>query len=162
MPPAGLPEQCFGGFWLRFVSYIIDALVVGVPMQIINVVVISAAGAGADAVGSSSGQVAFSGVQMMLNLLNLVVGLTYFVAMEVKKGGTLGKLALGLRVVDVNGMYLTPGRSIGRYFAKILSGCILAIGFIIAGFDPQKRSLHDKLAGTYVIRKEYINPSQAA
>ena len=162
LPPSQLPEQCFGGFWIRFVAYIIDSLVIGVPLQIISLVVLSATGAGANAVGGTSGQAAFSGVQMGLNLFNMLAGLAYFVGMDVKKGGTLGKLALGLRVVDEQGLYLTPGRAIGRYFAKILSACLLLIGFIIAGFDRQKRSLHDKLCGTYVIRKEYVNPSQAA
>jgi uncharacterized RDD family membrane protein YckC len=164
-PPPYLPEQCFGGFWIRFAAYIIDSLVIGIPLQIINMVIQAVLGAGLQATSSSSGPSAVAGgaaMGMIFGLLafNLVVTIGYYVVMESKKGGTLGKLALGLRVVDENGMYISTGQAVGRFFAKILSGCILYIGFIMAGFDPKKQSLHDKILHTYVIRKEFVNPGQ--
>ncbi|HET6371045.1 MAG TPA: RDD family protein, partial [Nitrospiria bacterium] len=41
----------------------------------------------------------------------------------------------------------------GRYFAEILSGIILCIGYIMAAFDDEKRALHDRICGTRVIKK---------
>jgi uncharacterized RDD family membrane protein YckC len=44
------------------------------------------------------------------------------------------------------------GRAVGRYFAKIVSGIILMIGYIMAGFDSEKRALHDMMCDTRVIK----------
>jgi uncharacterized RDD family membrane protein YckC len=61
-------------------------------------------------------------------------------------------MALDLKVVRPDGGPISLGRAVGRYFAKIVSGIILAIGYIIAGFDDQKRALHDMMCDTRVIR----------
>ena len=41
--------------------------------------------------------------------------------------------------------------AVGRYFAKFLSSITLCIGFIIAAFESEKRSLHDHICGTRVV-----------
>ena len=51
-----------------------------------------------------------------------------------------------------NGGPIGLGRAFGRYFAKILSGLILMIGYIMAAFDSEKRALHDMICDTRVIR----------
>jgi uncharacterized RDD family membrane protein YckC len=84
-------------------------------------------------------------------LVMLALYFAYNVWFVSQKGGTPGKLVLGLRVVTVDGRNLTVGRAIGRYFALMLSGFTFYIGFIIAAFDPEKRALHDHLCGTRVI-----------
>jgi uncharacterized RDD family membrane protein YckC len=61
-------------------------------------------------------------------------------------------MVLGLKVVTANGGLISVGRAFGRYFAQILSGLILGIGYIMAAFDEQKRALHDHICGTRVIR----------
>ena len=77
----------------------------------------------------------------------------YFALMESSaKGATLGKLALGLRVTDLNGNRISFARATGRYFGKIVSGMILMIGYLMAGFTQQKQALHDIMAGCLVIR----------
>lgn len=154
--PAGLPTEAFGGFWIRLLSYIIDWFVLLVPTGIIGLVF----GFGALSMSEANSMGAAQGTNAAGNMVSLAVTWAYFAVMEVKFGGTLGKLALGLRVVDDNGNYLSFGRATGRYFSKILSACTLLIGFIMAGFHEKKRSLHDLIAGTYVVRKEFVNPSQ--
>ena len=62
------------------------------------------------------------------------------------------KMACGLRVTDLQGQRLTFARATGRFFAKILSGLTLTIGYIIAGFTERKQALHDFVAGTYVLK----------
>jgi len=77
----------------------------------------------------------------------------YFASLESSASqATLGKRMLGLKVADLSGGRISFGRATGRYFAKILSGVILLIGYIMAGFTEKKQALHDMLAGTLVLR----------
>jgi uncharacterized RDD family membrane protein YckC len=85
-------------------------------------------------------------------LLAYAVQFTYYVYFISQKGATLGKMLMGVKVVTPTGAPITVGRAAGRYFAQILSGLILCIGFIIAAFDSQKRALHDYICNTRVIR----------
>lgn len=64
---------------------------------------------------------------------------------------TLGKFLIGAKVTDLDGNRITFGRATGRYFAKILSQAIFAIGFLMVAFTHNKRGMHDHLAGTLVI-----------
>ena len=74
---------------------------------------------------------------------------TWFVG---KYGATPGKMACNLKVVVEDGERVTYMRAFGRHFAKLLSSMILAIGFIMAAFDDQKRTLHDRICETRVVR----------
>lgn len=66
--------------------------------------------------------------------------------------GTLGKMALGLQVVDRHGRPISFARALVRFFGKLLSLFILGIGFLIAPFSDRKLALHDVLAGTRVAK----------
>lgn len=66
--------------------------------------------------------------------------------------GTLGKRALGLAVVDLQGNQISLKRSMVRAVVKVvLSSSFFMIGCIIAVFTPRKQSLHDLLAQTIVV-----------
>ena len=65
---------------------------------------------------------------------------------------TLGKMIFGMKVTDLCGNRISFARATGRHFAKILSGLILCIGFIMVGLSERKQGLHDLLAGTLVRR----------
>ncbi|PIU61543.1 MAG: hypothetical protein COS84_11160 [Armatimonadetes bacterium CG07_land_8_20_14_0_80_40_9] len=56
-------------------------------------------------------------------------------------------------VTDLNGNRVSFGRANGRYWSKIVSGIILAIGFVMAGFTERKQALHDIIAGCLVLKK---------
>ena len=75
---------------------------------------------------------------------------TWFVG---KFGATPGKMACNLKVVVEDGSQVTYLRALGRHFAKWLSSMILGIGFLMAAFDDQKRTLHDRICETRVVRK---------
>ncbi len=96
---------------------------------------------------------AFFGVWFMLILLLIVAEWLYFSLMESKKGATLGKMAMNIRVTDLQGNPISFGRATGRYFGKILSGMILCVGYLMAGWTQQKQALHDILAGSLVVVK---------
>jgi uncharacterized RDD family membrane protein YckC len=67
-----------------------------------------------------------------------------------RRQATLGKMALGLRVTDLYGRRISFARASGRHFAKIISGMILLIGYIMAAFTHRHQALHDMIAGTLV------------
>jgi uncharacterized RDD family membrane protein YckC len=84
-------------------------------------------------------------------LINMALTLAYDVYFLTTKGATPGKMALGLKVTRADGGPISAGLAIGRYFAKFLSSITFCIGFIIAGFDREKRALHDHICGTRVV-----------
>ena len=82
----------------------------------------------------------------------LLIGAGYFIGFHYQWGQTFGKMLMQIRVVRMDGGPLTLGQSIGRYFATYLSAIILSIGFIMAGFDDEKRALHDRICDTRVVK----------
>jgi uncharacterized RDD family membrane protein YckC len=84
-----------------------------------------------------------------------VIQWLYFALMESTRGATLGKMALGVIVTDMDGNRPSFGRASGRYFAKIISGLTLGLGYVIAGFSQQKQALHDMISGCLVINKPW-------
>jgi uncharacterized RDD family membrane protein YckC len=85
-------------------------------------------------------------------VVSLVLTIAYHVYFVSQKGATPGKMILGLKVITATGGPISVARAFGRYFACYLSGMILAIGYIMAAFDDQKRALHDHICNTRVVR----------
>lgn len=128
----------YAGFWIRFGAAFIDALITTAAGFIILY-----------ATGGS-----FANQSPIHNLINLVLGWVYAAAMESSdRQATLGKMAVGIKVTDMNGERISFGKATGRHFAKIISAIILLIGYIMAAFDSKKQALHDKMAGTLVLNK---------
>lgn len=156
-------EKKFAGFWWRFLAIIIDGLILGVVKWIVITPILAVVGFGAFKAATSSnmdetaaiGMVgAFAGAVAMAWIFTIVAGWLYFSLMESSKfQGTIGKLALGIIVTDMEGNKINFGKATGRYFGKIVSGIILYIGFMMAGFTEKKQGLHDILAGTLVWKK---------
>lgn len=90
----------------------------------------------------------------LINLGALTLNWLYYTLQESSGAqATLGKRALGIKVVDENGEKIGFGRATGRYFAKIPSSLILGVGFLMAGFTQRKQGLHDMMAGTLVVQR---------
>ncbi len=122
----------YGGFWIRVVAAIIDGVILGVIQFILN---------------------QFFDDFAVRNGFNALLGWLYYAGMESSSNqATLGKMALGLRVTDLEGNRISFLRATGRYLAKIISALILMIGFIMVAFTEKKQGLHDMIAGTLVIK----------
>jgi uncharacterized RDD family membrane protein YckC len=67
-------------------------------------------------------------------------------------GGTIGKHVMGIRIVRTDGSHVGFARAFARWFGKVPSA-ILLIGYAMALTDSQRRTLHDRIAGTCVMRK---------
>ena len=94
-------------------------------------------------------------VEIMDSILSLVVWWVYFAVLHSSKWqASIGKKAVGLKVVDENGNRISFGRATGRYFAEFLSALILGIGYMMVGWTKKKQGLHDMIAGTFVIKAE--------
>lgn len=158
MPTDSLPPQAFAGFWIRLVAIFIDWLVLIIPSMLVRLLVFGLAGVPLGATFSVDPEVAMQhqGAANIVSLINLAIGIAYYGWFTVNKGGTLGKLALGLRIVGDDCMHVGWGRAIGRYFAYILSFCTAMIGFIMVAAHPKKRGLHDLVCGTFVIKAQYL------
>jgi uncharacterized RDD family membrane protein YckC len=142
----------YGGFWIRFVAFIIDAIAVGivtVPVSAIIAIALGFAGASV-----SMPDVGVHVVRLIVGMaFSSLVNWIYEAALESSSyQATLGKMAMGLKVTDLVGRRISFARATGRHFAKILSGVLLLIGYIMAGFSERKQALHDMIAGTLVVR----------
>jgi len=125
----------------RAVAIIIDLIVLGILGYII---------------GMLTGQTTPQGVNLMGGpaLLWILIGLAYYVVMEVQWGGTLGKMALGLKVVKEDGQKLDWGASLIRNILRIIDGfCFYLVGAIVVWVSKKKQRLGDMVAHTLVVPK---------
>lgn len=142
--------QPYGGFWLRFVAYVIDAVI----MNIVGGVIGAFVGIGVGAMGAmGASESAMLGSTIGAGVLSLVLNWLYSSWLESSEWqATVGKKALGLVVTDDKGRRISFGRATGRYFAKILSSLILLFGFFMIGWTQRKQGLHDFICSTLVYK----------
>jgi uncharacterized RDD family membrane protein YckC len=139
----GAAQVAYGGFWIRVVAYIIDAILISLVLGVVTSIF------GVRYMDMDD----MSQIDPTVNLLSLAVAWLYFALMESsERGATVGKMAMGLRVVTNDGKRLSFMNATGRYFAKILSAIIFCIGYIMIAFTDRKRGLHDMIASTLVIK----------
>jgi uncharacterized RDD family membrane protein YckC len=134
------------GFWLRFVAYIIDSVLLGIVGWIVAIPFILTLG---DANYSTLVSITFTGI-----VLYIIFHWLYFALMESStKQASLGKMVLGLIVTNESGNRISFSKATGRVFAKFLSHYILYIGYVMIAFTKKKQGLHDLIAGTLVVKK---------
>jgi len=142
----------YGGFWIRFVARLIDGVILALANSVIRLPLFLALGLNRSMVLTQMAAPGFISAIILTITISTVIGVAYEAYFVSTRGATLGKMALGLKIVRPDGGGISPGLAAGRYFAQILSGMVLAIGYIMAGFDSQKRALHDRICDTRVIR----------
>lgn len=155
------PAFRYGGFWIRFVAVIIDGIILGVAGSAVQILLLGSSfrsftqirpGAPPDeALAALGSMMGILGASMLIGTL---IGASYEGFFISRLGATPGKMALGLKVVRPNGGPVSLGRAVGRYFAKWLSSITLGIGYIMAGFDVEKRAMHDMIVDTRVIKAD--------
>lgn len=138
----------YGQFWTRFAAKIIDRMILVLIYGI------------------------FLGLGLLLkvtfptdpDLASTLIVAAYFILIAVgagfeayflpRYGATPGKMVLGLKVInaDDGGPISTP-RAVGRFFAEMLSRTICYVGYLLCLFDDERRTLHDRICNTLVVRK---------
>ena len=134
----------YGGFWIRFGAKVIDNIIISAVQ--VPVLLLATMGA------ASSGESAAAVYSLLSVLMTWGLPVAYTVFFLGKFGATPGKMACGLKVVRPTGERITYLRALGRWFAEVLSAMIFLIGYIMAAFDDEKRTLHDRICDTRVVR----------
>lgn len=138
--------HAYAGFWIRFIAYVIDSLIIGIPVAILFFGLLGGSAAFAS---QDQAQIAASG--RVYNLLVLAASFAYFVFFWAQ-GSTPGMRLLNIRVADqATFESIGLGKAVLRYVGWIVSSFCCAIGFIWAAFDSRKQGWHDKIGGTVVV-----------
>ena len=136
----------YAGFWIRAGAKIIDSII----LSIVQWILFLPAGAMLSNMEDPSVAVIYS---LVVNLISIGLNVAYLTFFHGKYSATPGKMACGIKVVVEDGSKISYLRALGRACAEWLSAMILCIGYIMAGFDKEKRTLHDRICSTRVIKK---------
>jgi uncharacterized RDD family membrane protein YckC len=112
------------GFWYRFMGTIIDAVIVGAILAMIEV----------------------KGPAF------LFIWVAYHVGMWTWKGQTIGAMILRTKVVRLDGQPIDFASALVRAFSAFISAAVLFVGFFWAGWTKDRQSWHDRIAGTTVVK----------
>ena len=127
----GGPSGPRAGFWRRFAAAFLDGLILGVIGFIVGVIL---------------------GSDNAANVAGLLLGIAYYTYLEGSTGQTLGKKALGIRVIDLKGGgSIGYGRAFIRYIGRFVSGIVLLLGYLWMLWDKEKQTWHDKFANSVVV-----------
>jgi serine/threonine-protein kinase len=150
------PSVEYADFWLRWIASWIDALILGIPWLItvfFFIWLFFQKGFFYDLsedTNLAANWIAFG----VANVVFILPTWLYYAIMESSPTrATAGKMVLGIIVTDLDGNRISFGRATKRYFGKIISGMILYIGYILAGFTDKKQALHDIMSGCLVVKK---------
>ncbi|MFQ3594266.1 MAG: RDD family protein [Gemmataceae bacterium] len=145
-----LVKMPYGNPGLRFAAFLIDNIllaIVSFPIGLMVGIAMVAANGGRPP--EPEAQIV---MQIGLNLFSIFITWLYFAGMESSSlQATLGKMAVGLRVTDLEGRPIGFLQATGRFFGKLLSSLICCIGYIMILTNDQRQGLHDQLAKTYVL-----------
>jgi uncharacterized RDD family membrane protein YckC len=141
--PGPMPGWHYAGFWVRFLAFVLDAIVLGVLTAALSPL--------------TGPQVTFTNNEFEWhatgNAVSTLVGLVYFIGFWAWRGQTVGMMPFNMQVVGVvDGQKIDVVRGLLRYVGYIISAIPLLLGFIWAAFDARKQGWHDKIAATVVIR----------
>ena len=132
--PSSMTKFKYSTFWKRFLGFIIDHVLCTILTVTIS------------------------------NQLEITDGkdywiyvLTYFIYNTLMDSsrlqGTIGKLVLKMKVVDMAGNRLTLTSSLYRNFGKVISSIPLGYGFLRILAPHRNQTMHDELGKAYVIEK---------
>ena len=124
-------EPEYMGFWIRAAAGLIDVAVIGAIGALIEIF----------------------HAPLSTYLLAYIAYPVYYVALTGLKGQTLGKMALGIMVVNAQGEVPGIRRAAFREIVgKLVSEIVIFLGYLWVGWDKKKRGWHDHIASTHVVR----------
>jgi uncharacterized RDD family membrane protein YckC len=138
----------YASFWLRFLAFIIDLIVLSILFNVVRLVV--------NFKLKSEYVVADYGFFVLYRgPIVFVIGWLYYSIFESSKAmATVGKMAVKIKVTNLLGNRITLFNATGRFFGKFISSLFLCMGYIVVFFMSTKQGLHDYWAQTVVIMKQ--------
>jgi uncharacterized RDD family membrane protein YckC len=154
---SGDVELNLAGPWKRLLAVLVDWVIFFVPSSAVSLGGLfffnrfAALTPGAKVSPQEALRAATTSV--LLNLLWMAVIVTYEALMLSKYGQTLGKMAVGVKVVTPGGADIRAGQAWLRAGSRSLMGFICCLGFAdwLYIFSARGRTLHDRLAQTVVV-----------
>jgi uncharacterized RDD family membrane protein YckC len=131
------------GFWIRAAALAIDLVVFALVQLSFRALASAMLGPPIEGVDSRQGTVL---------LFTLLFTAVYTIVLHTVAGQTIGKSLVGVRVLSMDGSPLTLGPALLRYLAYFISLIPLGFGYLVAGLRPDKRAVHDLIAGSRVER----------
>lgn len=123
----------YASVWKRFFAFLIDAVVFLILFWVLAQLMDNAS----------------------VSLVLLVIIWLYYALLESSPlQASLGKIIVGIKVVDRRGRRLTFWQATERIFSKIITNVTFYFGFFIAAFDKKKRTLHDRISHSAVVSKK--------
>ena len=157
--PQQQPQRAFAGFGSRLGALLIDGLI-GAIFALPSIIAFFAVpkhyeGCTANGeegickVPSGSGWAIIAGLAIIGGLAYLIIYLR-----KVGTSQSWGQKACSIRVVTKEtGAQIGIGRSVGRFFARYLSGIPCYLGYFWMLWDKDKQTWHDKLVGSVVVKE---------
>lgn len=148
-PEPSAAELPKAGFWVRVIASVVDSILVTVVQMVLGFILGLTAGlTGGDLSGEGNLMLGLT-----TGLFGMVLAVAYYVFFTGYCGQTPGKMAVRIKVIRTDGADIGYGSAFLREtLGKFISSILLGIGYLMVAFDSQKQGLHDKIAGTYVIK----------
>jgi uncharacterized RDD family membrane protein YckC len=138
-----LMNLTYAGFGVRFAAKFVDGLILQAFDLMVRLV----------ATGSLIKETVDLGPAIGMAVVNLVFNIWYDTWFGGRFGATPGKMIFKLQIVRSDGSRISYMRAFGRMWAEIPSALILGIGYLMAAFDDQRRTLHDRMCDTRVVTR---------
>ncbi len=127
----------YAGFWVRLSAGLIDLLLLGVVVGSLYY---------------------FFRTPVVWLPSGLVFLFAYWTAFWWWWGQTPGKMALGIKVIQTDGMPVSWQCALRRGCGYVVTALTLLAGFVMVAFDAKKQGVHDKIADTYVVKLPVRQP----
>lgn len=140
------------GFWLRCIAYILDQVV----LSIIGLLFFATS-----LFALRNNSYFQTGILSLGNFISALIAtyiamifikIAYFTYFHGHTGQTIGKMALGIKVVDTQGAIISYRRAFLRWVGYVISFLFFGLGFFWIAIDRNHQGWHDKIAQTYVIK----------
>ena len=146
----------YGGVGSRGIAFILDTILFVVALYVIGLITGLSNSTGFAIQGATIQAVGIPSV------VTLFLWFLYFIVMEATVGATLGKMVMGLRVVQPDGCPIGWGQSLVRNILRIIDGLFFyLIGAILIWDSAKRQRLGDRLAGTVVARESVAELQRA-
>lgn len=152
-------ENEYAGFGIRFAARIVDSIIVfgAQILLIIGLAMIANLSGFQDAEPGILKTIVITTISLLMLLVWFLGAHLYYIVLHKKRGQTIGKKLLGVKVIRTNGEMLRWRDAVLRQIGELISTFALLLGYIWIAIDEKKQGWHDKIASTYVVKVKKRN-----